>query len=252
MRIISKEHDYYDRAMGHGQDECVCYLRTRHELSTTPPEVVAVMEPISNSFQYDPIETRDGYFVFAPFVIAFCGNLYRGIKVFRIHKHHDRKTGFIVDARNFYSWTELTTHLDRHKVKLPKKTHYHRNLPLERQLRSHLDAQGTPEIEKYLIESRIVIATYVEAHQRYWFNADVVSYCYERPHFQAVIDDMLGDIGFGHFFDAYSAYQEIDMFISGTLASNTPTPIELTERDRIAQHGYDKWSFRRPPAAEKK
>jgi hypothetical protein len=39
------------------------------------------------------------------------------------------------------------------------------------------------------------------------------------------------------------------MFISGVLGNNenAPQPI-MTEKEKVAQHGMDKWSFRKEPS----
>ena len=43
------------------------------------------------------------------------------------------------------------------------------------------------------------------------------------------------------------AFQEIQMYVSGVLGSNEDgEQTEMTEKQKVAQHGMNKWSFRKP------
>jgi len=55
----------------------------------------------------------------------------------------------------------------------------------------------------------------------------------------------LRELGFPKVMDPYTAFQEISMFIGGVLGNHEKEVTELTEKDRIQQHGFDKWSFRK-------
>jgi hypothetical protein len=57
----------------------------------------------------------------------------------------------------------------------------------------------------------------------------------------------LKDLQFQRMVDPYTAFQEISMFIGGVLGSPEKEVTELTEKDRIQQHGFNKWSFRKLP-----
>ena len=58
--------------------------------------------------------------------------------------------------------------------------------------------------------------------------------------------DDLGTIEFYKVFDSYQAFQELSMWVG-----NMPTPdhkmYQLSDKELITKHGFDKWSFRKPP-----
>lgn len=58
--------------------------------------------------------------------------------------------------------------------------------------------------------------------------------------------DDLGTIEFYKVFDSYQAFQELSMWVG-----NMPTPdhkmYQLSDKELITKHGFDKWSFRKAP-----
>jgi hypothetical protein len=44
--------------------------------------------------------------------------------------------------------------------------------------------------------------------------------------------------------DPFTAYQELEMWISGVLGQN-PQPLEVSDEVKIQQHGFNEWSFRK-------
>lgn len=63
---------------------------------------------------------------------------------------------------------------------------------------------------------------------------------------QVVLNPKLADFEFYKVMPAPQAYQEIEMFL-GNIAAPDKCPVELSEKDRIQQHGFDKMSFRKAP-----
>lgn len=60
----------------------------------------------------------------------------------------------------------------------------------------------------------------------------------------------LVDYKFGKIKDAQTAYQDVDMFISGVLG-NKESMVEIDDKHRIKAHGYDEDSFRMPKGRKK-
>tara|TARA_R110000851_G_scaffold72413_20_gene160497 strand:- start:1303 stop:1716 length:414 start_codon:yes stop_codon:yes gene_type:complete len=56
---------------------------------------------------------------------------------------------------------------------------------------------------------------------------------------------LLREIGFAKKYDPYTAYQKLEMFISGVLGGCTPKLVEIEDKYRIAAHGFDSRSFRK-------
>lgn len=69
----------------------------------------------------------------------------------------------------------------------------------------------------------------------------------DYSHEEIDINPNLSQLSFQKQFDPYSAYQEIEMWIGGVLTNNEIIS-EISDKDKINQHGFDKWSFRKQPS----
>lgn len=64
--------------------------------------------------------------------------------------------------------------------------------------------------------------------------------------------NMLKEYAFYKFFDTYTAFQEIHMYLGGVLGfgnPHVPVPDDKTTRDI---KGFDNWSFKKPPGGKKR
>jgi len=62
-----------------------------------------------------------------------------------------------------------------------------------------------------------------------------------------IINPNLKDYKFYKVVDSFTAFQEIQMYISGVLGAGEKEIIEVDDKYKIPQHGFDKWSFRKKP-----
>jgi len=62
-----------------------------------------------------------------------------------------------------------------------------------------------------------------------------------------IINPILSQYHFYKVFDSFQAFQEISMFIGGVLGRGEKEIIEVEDKYKIEQHGFDKWSFRKEP-----
>jgi len=62
--------------------------------------------------------------------------------------------------------------------------------------------------------------------------------------YQIFFNPSLRNLGFDTLMAPSQIGQELMMFF-GNIASPDDTPIKIADKDRIAQHGFDKWSFRK-------
>lgn len=62
----------------------------------------------------------------------------------------------------------------------------------------------------------------------------------------------LKDFEFYKIKDTYSTYQDIYSYISGVLGNTEKTTVEVSEKDKVASKGFDKWSFRNPDPPKRK
>lgn len=258
MRIVSKFNDYYDSVMGHGQDLGTVYVRTPKEITD-----IDLLKDLSETRDWRvhgrgrgrleiklprpkvPHEVRlngDSKYSslrFGTEIVLFCGKVYRGIRIEAIHQRpivveggwHSSETEY------FYSYADLEEFL--HSCGKLVKDIYRSNfsgsdLSSVRELESFLSKQGTSEVEESLIKHRIVTARYV------WTN-------FERREWIWQQDESLKSVKFFKVKDPYTAFQELDMYISGVLGQQGKETINISDKDRIYQHGFDGYSFRKPP-----
>jgi hypothetical protein len=241
MRIISKFKDYYDGALAYGQDKSVVFVRDQQDVDTKQ-EAHELLQKHTPKVRLEYKKKNDTEMFFGPVVIVFCGKTYRGITVRRVSQLEPAKRvyGFTdTELKVFFSYEELDAYLAGYEMAIKEEKRYFWMTDRSVEVKEFLGAQGTDELMDYCISNRFVTLTY---------NEDLPSsYNWRQVNTkQWTSNGNIGNLNFFKVFDAYTAYQELDMFISGTLPQSTAMPIQISDKDRIVQHGFDKYSFRKP------
>ncbi len=66
------------------------------------------------------------------------------------------------------------------------------------------------------------------------------------------INPILKDLEFFRVVDAYTAFQEVETFISALIGMEVPPIVEISDQSKLLKHGYDpKYSFRKLPESSK-
>jgi hypothetical protein len=230
MKIISKYRDYYDSAVGLGIDKTIQYVRKTHDYADkTPNSVLQIFGRKSMWSRSNALSVRFGSYnsheenvTYTPFIIGFCGKLYIGW--FKNKEFRDRKTG-IIQAN-----IEIT--YDSEKVFSDIKFS-NRDWEL-----GSTKTQFNNFLEKYNDLDAI------EVFREFQTPAFLV----KEGKTNFVVNPVLKDLAFAKVIDPYTAFQEVQMFISGVLGSGDDVDQpEMTEAQKVAQHGMDKWSFRKKP-----
>ena len=254
MRIIGKTHDYYDSAMAYGIDPTVVFERTFEEFRYQEiPQEYKFLAPKmrSRSSHYvGPMHNRRmGFdknkggveFCYYPFTVAFCGKIYPGMTLqFRLPGHPNWGS---FRAYDFEHWAQL---LDEAQMEFIE--------PKGKRYRSW-DRLGSPRDEKDCQE-------YFERRGEdkvTWFAERAKPIVVWQEEYEPVLrfNSKLEDVGFYKVFDAYSAFQELDMFVSGVMTrevhvpnkhtSKLPNPVEIGDTDLRDKKGFDEHSFRKAP-----
>lgn len=244
MRIISQFHDYYDSVMTHGADDTCIFKRTPREmaLKNMPDSVVEVF----NEGKYIGLQAsvKKTDYTITGVVVLFGGLVYRGARVI---KSTFKKIGVNdMEDQVFYTIDSLNDYLTSNGVFL-EKIHsmsfgarvFNWARPLSKQVYKNferfLGRQGTNELYQFCLENQIPLATY-ECSTRYDLR---------NPHF--CINGSLKRFNFVKVKDPYTAYQELDMYISGVMNSYSPEmpKEEIADEDRLFAHGFDQYSFRK-------
>lgn len=224
MKIVSNFHDYYDSVMSMGIDKECVYIRKEQEILMIKEAInewhqnisgvrnkkheIGTLSDIHNS----NTSTEKFYIEDEYILIGFCGKLYPCV----------RQT--IID-RNTTS-----------NVKPMVKCFYRKSKEVDEDLwwkdTSHFN-KNWDNFKLYFIEYKVpifVIKTNVSKRERV-----------------IILNSNLKQYQFYTIKDTYTAYQEIYQYISGVLGVNQKEIIEVSNKDKVIKHGYDKWSFKTRP-----
>jgi len=242
MLILGKNRDYYDGVVGTmGIDKTIVYNRhtvENDDCKKFPKEFKCKLHYSDDeskfidlcSYGIDSDKTKK-YKEVDVFFIGFCGKIYIGWKFYYligngIHEKMKYDIVYDIDVAKKYikdnRWgsgnlNDILNHIKNYN---PIELFRENNTPIFI-YDSHIDRI---DLDKY----------YGSNNQRF------------------IINPVLKEYKFYKVFDTFSAFQEIQMFISGVLGSNEKDIIEVEDKYKIAQHGFNKWSFRREPSKKKK
>jgi len=237
MYIIAKKKDYYDGVVGTmGIDKSIVYTRETQILENN--------KEFPKSFQHSQqyLGRRKNHFtnlahytmnkdsryeMNSPFIIGFCGKIYVGWKFYRE-----------IPRINFGSSdTETFITYDREFIK--------KNVEVRSWSSNLLDDLNFVDTYNSMdIFRKLKVPVFI-------YDADYNRTSIDRnwPHRKEVfiINPILKEYEFYKVFDTFTAFQEISMFMGGVLGSGEKEIVEVADKYKIGQHGFDKWSFRRKP-----
>lgn len=239
MRIISKFKDYYDIGLNKGVDKTIIYNRVSNCLDVVP----SIRFDKKNETQIDEVKISkyltsikdSSRFELRPFYVGFCGKLYLGL---RNHK-----------GLNIYSsedYQKLLTEkylsnpfINTYKRSFGKYLGYEKNLLSHKNVDQIFDEFGVREIgdelfSEYNTPIFIIYSNFLK-----------INWSFE-------INPMLKSYDFVKVFNPYSAFQEISMYISGVLGIGEKPIINISDRDMLYKHGFDKYSFKTSKGKKKK
>jgi len=162
----------------------------------------------------------------SPFIIGFCGKLYVGWKLYSNGKDLS------------YGGKELITTItydDEHMKKIVQGNSYTGKFV------DNLNYVLTYDPINLFRELNTPIFIYDADYGR----TDIDKYWRNHPKF--FVNPLLKDYKFYKIFDAIQAFQEISMFLGGVLGNKEKEIVNVADKYKIAQHGFDKWSFRKEP-----
>lgn len=230
MKIISKFHDYYDNAMAHGQDKSVVYQRELFEFKSSQKDDKRIEELRDIVYkaihrEYNRYSTPTRYQGNKCFIevqrgmIVFCGKVY---VFYVIHK----QTSIPTEKNIFYDAQSLIDYLVSNGVNVHRRS-WSKQKSAAQVYEMTFDELTQPNPD-WFIENKITVAS-----------------CFDGL---IKINPCLKDFEFYRVFDSYTAYQELDMWVSGTLAWPQNFMVEVSDKDRINQHGFDPvYGFRTRP-----
>lgn len=249
MRIISKFHDYYDGIQSVGYDPHLTYHRVQHDLriglknkdfyrkyDSSDFVMPEGLPSFSESFlihvnprnNYGLRDTRfmtsDGYL----YLIGFCGKYYLTLRESVRNRDYTSTVEFLYDkdsAVRFFS------------------TYHNKNVH-----KSVFDVLGECSVSPFsdpLEPFRVLNAPVfcIELRDKYSI------FVHGK---ELTVNPELDSMQFYRMFDAYSAYQEIAMFLSGVLGWPENATVQISDEDMRDAKGFDKWSFKTMPTKRKR
>lgn len=242
MYIIAKRKDYYDGVAGTtGIDKTIVYERETIEFEGDDmPEVfkrksyyTSFREREDNPFyRLGNSHIRKEYYNQFPhhsyFIVGFCGKLYVGMKLYSVDTETNEYDNVI---------TTITYDKD-YMIKLfESKTfngYFQDNLNHVLQFNA-LDWFRNLKVPCFVYD-QVCDVTHIDLkHYRWNHNS------------KFFVNPLLKDYEFYKIFDSFQAFQEIQMFMGGVLGRGEKEIVEVADKYKIAQHGFDKWSFRKEP-----
>ena len=238
MRVISKFHDFYDAVQAQGQDRSLVFVRESHEVARAYREkqapascekfvsTVASVAPgqlslRQSSARYSSLTVSAG-------AVLLAGRLYPFAEALVMLR------GSLASepARVIYDLAELQQLLAEHDYDLeekdrPRFSHWRGTQTFT--WKEFFALSGSEQLLSNAVEQRLAILSW-EAR------GDILRIC-----------PRLADLQFFRKLDAWQTHQELSMFL-GNLAAPERNVVHIEDKYRIAQHGFDKWSFRRAPA----
>ena len=240
MYIISKNKDYYDGVIGTmGVDKTIVYERNIVEIEDSK-DMPKEFQPSRNSSwnsrrenhflnigymrteskKYDDVEF---------FLVGFCGKLYLGWKF--LYKVRERdETGTIVEVPK----TDIIYGYENAKNYL-KDGYWKSNV------KEDIDYVLNYDPINMFRELKTPIFIYDNSESNFRHRVS-------RTNSMLIINPILKDYEFYKVIDSFTAFQEISMFIGGILGIGEKEIIEVEDKYKIPQHGFDKWSFRKEPS----
>jgi hypothetical protein len=259
MRIISKQHQYYDGLQSHDKDDILFvrkpeFIGKGHRWSALFSDLSRPALPGDSSYLQPKLEklvirpkgckplftgSKNTYLntpsmlervIYEAIAVVFCGKLYRGVS-------YVEKWSSAPGTKPIIYWTAEAL-LEQHELR-PRQYKFERMLTTD-------DIFEAPESNKYL-EACLELQAPIIGVGR---NPSVPDYPIEDDQYGVMTNVDLDKIQFYKVFDPAEAFQELSMFIGGVMAK-TDKPEPQSNRGKIEGHGFDyRDSFRKGPTKE--
>lgn len=242
MRIISPFHDYYDSAMATGTDERSVFLRrpegnalpTGHAMTIwenpLKPWVQRVQAAHVDPFGDMVVGRRQREKTADPGLVLFAGRAYPFMAVQETAR--DDEPTFV------WSLDELVAWLAERGEKLEERRRPWGGKKTDKQRMEEWFACRGADVTEAMAKAHVAIVL-IEDHGFVWGRTQKAG--------QMIINPRLEPYGFARQLDPWTAYQELSMFVEGVLRHPDPVTEPISDQDRLVQHGFDHWSFRKLP-----
>ncbi|MGI8924099.1 MAG: hypothetical protein ACR2HJ_08705 [Fimbriimonadales bacterium] len=241
MIIRSKYRDYYDSAQGYGQDPKLVYDRTvgleSHVDWTWDRKVADVFK--LQSHRYYNLAAR-------LVVIGFCGRIYP-VWLARRFELTSQSLGSHTNEKHWLTRTELVA------ICVSEAPAQHRVQPNRERLDYVRERVESAYADTDVYSGSVINDTvFRDLNCPVFLAWDRMGYYTSGP-YHILTNPRLATLGFMHQVDAFTAFQEIAMFLGSTLAQEPIAPNTVGDDRLIARSkGFDDQSFRMKAPGQKK
>lgn len=224
MKIISSFRDFYDTVSHQYLDKDIIYLRDQRTIEVSKKQKENFPEVASFGSHYEIKNLKNQYVTVEMFYIGFCGTIYPAV---RFHSSSEDRT--------FFNFTTLKEYVDSnvYGIKDGKKYRFRWR---------HINCQYFSDYEDFFNDKEKIKNLEIKFYE---FNTPCFVYLHStNRETQFLINPILKGYSFATIKDPFSAHQEIYQFISGFLKQPVNPMVEISDKDKVHKHGFDKWSFR--------
>lgn len=237
MLIISKFRDYYDTASSVGIDKELVYERSTYlvdesyfKYNWNDRDKYLSNYPLPSN-DFDRWKLNDNEPGYSVFVIGFCGREYVGAILGGYISTDYGTDGRIRIRKDPRFDAKITYDLDEILEFIHPPTKYSWEKDRRSKIVSALEIINGRSYDKHFLEHKT--PCYL-----------LVSSCYSK-NIAFIENPNLKELEFSKVFDAFTAHQEISMYLGDVLRMREKDTVEISDEDRAKSRGFDKWSFRR-------
>ncbi len=246
MRIIVGR-DYYDSGMAYGHDQSCLFVRSRDQFLDTKVVSKAGINIPAFDFHFVVAQKRSDVrfntyqrtinhttktgcvvtYLFVPVCAIICAKMYRGFKV------RGRPDEEVYEEVYFWNEESFTKWVAEFGIGVVNKPYSWMNSLTLAEYFDHKDLGRS--VRDWLIDHKISILTY-----------NPTPWIFDKAQWRVNGDD-LKEMQFFKVIDPVSLFQNIEMWVGGILPSSGNPMVEITDNNiKVAKHGFDKYSFRKP------
>lgn len=212
MRIISRFHDYYDVVMKSGMDREVVYVRERKDIVLD--DNCGIDFSTRNASSNHVVNTV---------LLGYCGQIFKVYTVKVSWSFGDR-------LYVFHKYDEFEEFMRINSLGSSYDFRANRWWPGQYARFEKFDTSKLLDLfHKY--QTPLFIVSY-EHHWRSKSKATIT------------LGPSLKDLEFARVKDPFTAYQDIFQYVAGVLNRPENKMVEISDKDKVHKHGFDKWSFR--------
>lgn len=233
MYIISKFHDFYDTAMGQGIDKSLVFKREKVESNLNystyskrasdikpqpiPIEVVSGLMNVPHDM-YDRGSTR-----IIPMILGFCGKFY---PFYQFYDYPNKEYIWTVEEFEHQYSKYFPEKIERFYSK-PEKNEYYKKIRLYNIKDFYENFDGSKLVNVFTDLNTPIFMIEL----------------FKEPKFTN--HPSLKEIKFFYVMDAYTAFQEISMYLGGVLGVGQPELVKINDKEMLKKKGFDNMSFKK-------